>query len=251
MDNMNVLNTKYSAYIRQKIQSAKESADILSADIENNGIAGSIKEIALQKCLMPFLTQSYKAGNGKIIDSFQKTSSQIDILLYHKKVAPPILINSELGLYPIECVKYAFEIKSKLTATEIKDSIEKFKSVAALNSFPSKKNNGEMVFGDRPTTVLFAFNSDITGSEIKRYIKYDNSSTPACMALCVLGKGYWFYQNGWYGYESDGSLPAYSEFCMFIAGLMNTLSREETSIKPFNPGCYLTSEDVFFKKVPF
>lgn len=94
----------------------------------------------------------------------QKLSDQIDLVVYHKKVAPPILVNKDLGLYPVECVRYVFEVKSTLTATEVKDANKKFQSVSRLISFPKKQPDGSLKGGGLPSTVLLAFGSDISGS---------------------------------------------------------------------------------------
>ena len=52
----------------------------------------------------------------------------------------------------------------------------------------------------------------------------------------------------WYGEETSVGFPPYTEFCMFITGFMNTLAAEETSIRPFNPGAYVSVDDVFLKR---
>jgi hypothetical protein len=200
----------------------------------------------------PFLTQSYQCGTGKLIDSFQNLSDQIDLVIYHRKLAPPILVNRDLGLFPVECVRYAFEIKATLTATEVKDAIKKFRSIARLISFPKKQGDGTIKGGDLPSTVLFAFNSNISGSKIERYQKYTPDQHSPCSALCVLGKGYWFYDGAtkqWYGQETLAELPPYTEFCMFITGFMNTLAAEETAMKPFRPGAYVKVDEFFLKPV--
>jgi hypothetical protein len=244
--------TKHFEYIANRIASAKRNADSLATGIAHRGIEGEIREIAIRECVEPFLTQSYQCGTGKIIDSLQNISDQIDLVVYHKKVAPPILISRDLGLYPVECVRYVFEIKTKITATEIKDANRKFISISNLVSFPKEQPDGSLKGGELPCTVLLAFGSDITGSEIDRYMKHTQSDHPPCVVLCVLGKGYWFYDAGtksWYGQDTSTLLSSYTEFCMFITGFMNTLASEETSMKPFLPGAYVHVDDFIFKPI--
>lgn len=241
------MTTKHFDYIADRVASAKRNADSLSAGIGHHGIEGEIREIAARDCIAPFLTQSYQCGTGKVIDSLQNLSDQIDLVVFHKKVAPPILIGRELGLYPVECVRYVFEIKSTLTAAEVRDTNRKFQSVSRLKSFPRKQDNGSYRGGKLPTTVLFAFGSDISGSELDRYRKYTGDEHPPCTVLCVLGKGYWFYdftRRAWYGKEPAESEPRYAEFCMFIAGFMNSLAADETSLIPFRPGLYVYDDVV-------
>ncbi len=244
------MTTKHFDYIANRIAAAKRNADSIALEIGHPGIAGQIREVAARECVEPFLTQSYQCGTGKIIDSTQKLSDQIDLVVYHKKVAPPILVSRDLGLYPVECVRYVIEVKSTLTATEVKDANKKFQSVSRLISFPKKQPDGSIKGGGLPSTVLLAFSSDISGSELDRYRKHTENEHPPCTVLCVLGKGYWFYDpetKSWYGQDTSNGMPLFMEFCMFITGFMNTLASEETSMKPFRPGVYVNVDDVILK----
>lgn len=243
------MTTRYFSYIADRIGAAKAKADLLASGIDHPGLVGEIREIAIRDCVEPFLTQSYECGTGKIIDSFGRLSDQIDLAVYHRKVVPPILVNRDLGLFPIECVRYAFEVKSKITSDEIRDSNKKFVSISRLMSFPQKQTDGTLRGGIHPSTVLFAFGSDIQGSEIERYLKYTDNKNPPCVVLCVLGKGYWWYhEKNWYGRDTS-SLAPYTEFCWFMGGFMNSLSREETSLRPFHPGAYLNLGDDLLKPI--
>ncbi|HEV2270833.1 MAG TPA: DUF6602 domain-containing protein [Steroidobacteraceae bacterium] len=247
------MSTKYFEYITNRIAAAKRQADSLSSGIGHPGLAGEIRELATRECIEPFLTQSYSCGTGKVIDSRQILSDQIDLLVYHKKVVPPILISRDLGLFPVECVRYAFEIKSTLTAEDIRDANKKFRSIQRLVSFPKAQPDGGIRGGSLPTTVLFAFRSDISGAELDRYRKYTRDENPPCSVLCVLGKGYWFYhaqKKNWYGQDTPPPLPAHTEFAMFITGFMNTLASEETSLRPFRPGNYVNVDDIILNPIP-
>lgn len=122
------------------------------------------------------MTHSFKVGTGKIIDTYQKLSDQIDAVIYHTKLVPSIFFSKELGLYPVESVRYAFEVKSTLNATQVKDSLKKFEYIRKLIPFPNPQKDGSILHGNLPANVLFAFDSDITGSEINRLLKYDTGS---------------------------------------------------------------------------
>jgi len=246
------MNTRHFEFIANKITSAKRAAESLVKGIGHHGIEGEIREIAARECIEPFLTQSYACGTGKVIDTYQTLSDQIDLVIYHKKVAPPILVNRDLGLFPVECVRYVFEVKSTLTAAEVRDTNKKFQSVRKLRSFPRKTPDGKVTYGALPSTVLLAFSSDISGSEIDRYLKHTEGDTPPCSVICVLGKGYWFYEHGdkkWYGRERHEEDHESLEFCMFMTGFMNTLAGEETSMRPFAPGSYMRLEDIILMPV--
>ncbi|THU04608.1 hypothetical protein E9531_04305 [Lampropedia puyangensis] len=244
--------TKHFEYIANKIAAAKHNADSLCSNIGHRGMEGEIRELAVRECVEPFLTQSFSCGTGKVIDTYQSISDQIDLVVYHRKVAPPILISKDLGLFPVECVRYVFEIKSTLTATELKDANKKFRSIRNLKSFPKVDAKGNKTNGGLPATVLFAFGSDIDGSEVERYMKHTKDDWPPCTVLCVIGKGYWVFDTPtqkWHGVDTSNSTIENVEFSMFITGFMNTLAAEETSIRPFYPGAYVNSQEVYFKGV--
>lgn len=246
------MTTKHFEHISNKIAAAKRHASSICSGIGHRGMEGEIRELAMKECVEPFLTQSYSCGNGKVIDSYQSVSDQIDLVVYHRKVVPPILLSKDLGLFPVECVRYVFEIKSRLSATEVKDANKKFRSMCALKSFPRKGVDGNMTYGALPTTVLLAFDSDISGSEVERYMKHTGDDSPPCTVLCVLGKGYWFYDyrsKKWYGKDTTESDVENFEFCMFITGFMNSLAAEETAMRPFYPGAYVNVDEVILKPV--
>lgn len=236
------MTTPHFDYLTGLIKAAKEEADKLARHASHHGMAGEIRELAAEKCIAPFLTQSFRCGTGKIIDSLGNKSDQTDIVVYHKKTAPPVFLSDRLGMFPVECVRYAFEVKSTITAAEIKDANNKFRAIAELKSYPKTDENGTLTTGPKPATVLLAFSSDISGDELDRYLKHTEDSSPPCIVLCVLGKGYWWYVNGkWHGFRYVTQMPPFVEYAAFMTGFMNTLSNEECSIRPFNPGPYIDS----------
>ncbi|RKP46858.1 DUF6602 domain-containing protein [Trinickia fusca] len=242
------MTTPYFDFITSLIGAAKAEADKLAAHTGHHGLSGEIRELAAKRCIEPFLTQSFRCGSGKVIDSLQNKSDQADIVVYHKRTAPPVFFSGQLGLFPVECVRYVFEVKSTLTATEIRDANKKFRAIAGLKSYPKREADGSITCGSMPATVLLAFSSDIAGDELERYLKYTEDHFPPCVVLCVLGKGYWFFADGkWHGAQVVPNMPPYAEFALFITGLMNTLSSEECTIRPFNPGPYVDAADVILQ----
>jgi len=241
-----VEESRYYRHIINKIKAAKKSADDMAVDIEHPGIEGDLRELALKECIEPFLTHSFNVGTGKLIDTYQCLSDQIDAVIYHTKLVPPIFFSKELGIYPVESVRYVFEVKSKLTATQIKDSLKKFSSTQKLRSFPRRQKDNSVTHGVRPSNVIFAFGSDISGSEIDRFFKYESYDSPSTTALVVLGKGYWFYdwnEKKWFGVDTS-QVNDLSEFVFFMTGFMNTLSREESTMRGFNPGSYVNLSQI-------
>lgn len=234
------MTTPHFDFVTGLIAAAKAEANKLAIHANHHGLAGEIRELAAQKCVEPFLTQSFRCGTGKVIDSLGNKSDQADIVVFHKKTVAPVFLSSQLGLFPVECVRYVFEVKSTLSATEIKDANAKFRALAKLKSYPKTDPNGTVIGGPMPASILLAFSSDIVGDELERYLKHTEDSFPPCTVLCVLGKGYWWYASGkWHGMRCVPNMPPFVEYASFITGVMNTLSSEESSIRPFNPGPYI------------
>ena len=163
-----------------------EAASAATA-MSHPGLAGQVREIALRNCIAPYLTHSFRCGIGKIIDTTGHVTKQIDLVVYQTKLAPPLLFSNELGLFPAECCAYAFEVKSKLTALEIQKSLAVMETVSQLRRFPNHGKNGALTFQEgSPATVLFAFDADISGNELKRYLMYDKRSNPVFTSMIVL-----------------------------------------------------------------
>jgi hypothetical protein len=242
----------YYNLLVERISRASSEAAAAAKAIDHAALAGSIREIALRNCIQPYLTHSFKCGTGKVVDTMGHVTKQIDLLVYETKLAPPLMLNENLGIFPAECCEYAFEVKSTITAAEIKSAIEVGRSVAQLRAFPKSQKDGSTVFERNGLkTVLFAFGSDVEGDEMERYLKYDNTP-PVFTVLLVLGKGYWFWDNGWYGVRSEDLPDPFGIFALFIAGFTNTLVSREASMRWFNPGSYILREDIiakpYFKK---
>lgn len=232
----------YYKLIAEKIARATLEASSAAKTIDHSALAGSIREIALRNCIAPYLTHSFHCGTGKIIDTTGYSTKQIDLVVYEKKLAPPLMLNESLGIFPAECCEYAFEVKSTLTAAEIKSAIEVGRSVANLKMFPSSKSEESIVYEQNSIKrVLFAFDSDITGDEIERYLKYDDLQC-SFSVLLVLGKGYWFWDEGWHGVSAKDFEDPAEIFSLFVTGFLNTLVCREASIRWFNPGSYILTE---------
>ena len=237
--------TIYFRRIVDSIRAAAEDARKAAAIIDHAGLAGAIREIALRQCVEPFLTPSFRCGTGKVIDVEGAMSRQIDLVVHGIRQVPPLMLNIGPSIFPAEICEYIFEIKSKLTATEIRNAIDVARSILALKRFPNHRAD----IANRWRTVLFAFDSDIEGDELARYLKYDTGATPAFFVLLVLGKGYWFWtDDGWHGVRADSLSDPWQIYPLFITGLMNTLAHVEMSFRPFSPGRYIMSHEIHASK---
>ena len=205
----------------------------------HNGLKGKAKEIFAKDLINPLLPPQFAIGNGQIIDCHGNTSPECDLIIYDKSVLPPILLDESTGLFPIESCYYAVEVKSKLTAGEIRKTLLNFQKLWELKPMKSNTN--------RPVPAIFAFTSDLNSqSELERYEKYDSTrnelNSPKCLALCVAQKGYHYFSNKeaeWKTFDGD---KKYDEIINFLGGIANTLYQPQPRRNAISFGNYFMKQ---------
>ena len=150
---MSIISEKFNS----KIITLKSNFEV-NKDVMHQGIKGGLNEGELSSLIKEVIPQRYRITKGIIENSKGEQSNEADIFIYDDEILPAY-IKSDLTFVPVESVKYVFEVKSTLNATELKTTISKFENFKSI--------------GGRSPTVLFSFSSDIKGSELSRYIKQD------------------------------------------------------------------------------
>lgn len=222
---------QYQAFIRAKIGGAITEARAAST-LKHQGVKGTVLEILVARLFRPLLPSDIGIGSGQIIDQRGgNMSTQIDIILYDKSILPPALYDENTGIFPIEAVLYAIEVKTTLTA---KDLAVAHNSAAALRSFgylPGLENyDGTEKHHtiQKVKSVVFALGSDLSGKGLKECQRYEKiyarkHESPELAALCVVGREYcWDQGEQWVicpGTEN------YDEVLSFIGGVTNSYRR--------------------------
>ena len=92
------------------------------------GLKGTIREFLVNRIIQPILPPDVGVlQNGKIVDAYRGESREIDIALYMRRLMPSIAVGT--GYIPIESTLCVIEVKSTVSATEIRDTIEKIKAI--------------------------------------------------------------------------------------------------------------------------
>lgn len=171
---MNIIAKKFNL----KISELKADFEV-NKHITHQGIKGGLNEIGLSLLMKDIIPQKYKIVRGLIENSKGQQSNETDIIIYDDEILPPY-VKDDLAFIPVEAVKYVFEVKSKLNATELKTTIDKFKNLHLI--------------GGKSPTVLFSFSTDLIGNELSRYCKYDDNFyiNPAISVLCIANKSYYY-----------------------------------------------------------
>ena len=95
---------------------------------------GAAMEQPVRKQLEQMLPRGIGVGSGFIIDSYEGTSRQADIVLYEKDICPVFSVNDtpETTYYPCECTVAVGEVKSTLDRQSLRDAFSKIASVKKL-----------------------------------------------------------------------------------------------------------------------
>lgn len=223
-----VQKNQYQEVLRGKISAAIAEARTASA-FTHQGVKGKVLEILISKLFKPLLPSDIGIGTGQIVEqSGEMISPEMDIVLYDRSIVPPILIDGNIGMFPIEAVLYTIEVKTTLTATDIASAHDAAKNLTEFRYIPGLKNpdgSDQHHSIEKVRSVVFSLNSDLTGSKLNEAARYEKiykakEEPPYIRAICVSGREYW-YDNG----ERWVSLQVreeYDEILSFIGGVTNT-----------------------------
>lgn len=225
--------------IKHAVQEARDAAKV-----NHPGLQGRIRELAAGSILKPLLLAGFEIGNGKITDQEGGQSSEIDIIIHNKAILPAILYSPSDGLYPIEACYQAVEIKTRASAANVRDAIEKGRSVHALTF--AGKENAPSANVCPAASLLFAFDTDLKAgsSELERYSTLDPdwAVDPVLKAICVVGSGYWYFsieRTGWWFHPPT---PEFDEVIDFVSGVVNQSAINPPFLRLSRLGYYLMLE---------
>jgi len=235
---------KYKELLRSKIKGALEQALVAKKAIDHSGVKGDIVEILVKELFLPLLPSDIGVGTGQIIESNKNLcSTQQDIILYDKSILPPVLFEGKVGLFPIESVLYIIEVKTTLTADELRkahQAAQKLKEFCFLPGIKDEHGNERHHNIERPRCVVFGLTSDLKiggKSEAQRYKEIYKNEFPDIRAICVAGKEYWYEANGsWIRLHQQKD---YDEVLSFMGGIMNTYKGVADSRGKPNLGHYI------------
>lgn len=160
--------------------------------IDHNWIKGRLREILLSQIIEPFLPPSVAALTGTIVSEDgrrREARNQDDIVLFSRERAPVLLELGEQCVMPVGGVMMHVEVKSTLTAGDIRDA------VAAACEL------SEMSSGTAPGAIIFGLTSDAEKkSEAERLLDVlrdekvvprPGQATSPIQCICVADRGLW------------------------------------------------------------
>ena len=178
------MNNRYKAIIDiecKKLISAFEDSKILfeNQNVRNNlihaGEYGAYRERALKKFLSFILSRKFDFGEGFVINSFNETTAQCDIIIYDKLKTPLIEVDSTTRFFPCETVFAIGEVKSKITKTQLFDYLMALSKKKEIKKISTKFSN---IFSFLVCESVDGFNMNL-GKKIEEF--YNSKKIPPCL----------------------------------------------------------------------
>ncbi|SES49843.1 hypothetical protein SAMN04487983_10944 [Streptomyces sp. yr375] len=107
--------------------------------IGHAGEQGRENELSLARLLENLIPRRLGIGSGVVIDKGNGRSKQTDIIIYDLADQPTLMAQSTQVIFPIEVVHAVIEVKTTLTADEVKDCAEKKVSIDTLKPAESRE----------------------------------------------------------------------------------------------------------------
>lgn len=191
-----MLKDKIAAIEKQMLARLEE----IRATYSQAGDKGNAAEQSLIGFLRQYLPIKYQIGQGEIVDQENNTSKQTDVVIVNEN-HPFTFSADEPGLFFIEGVVAAGEVKSVLGSKELNDTIDKSKAFKKLQPKYEKgskrwgKDSDFPRYYDRRPFFCFAYESDLTNETIVKRLSETEQSEQANKeyivdAMCILNKAF-------------------------------------------------------------
>jgi hypothetical protein len=186
-------------------------SDRMQSDFEITGhhnhmpTRGTAREGVLEEFLSAGrLPPKYGLGAGEVVGRVRDVSRQCDLIVYDKMDGLSLLYNKHSQIYPIDCVYGIIEVKSRLSKSELIDSLEKikaFKKMSPSDGIAEHLGAGFKMVRARPKPfgIVFAHSLDKNSLDsLYENLKEWESENPADLwpnYVCVLGEGCMYHQH--------------------------------------------------------
>ena len=115
------MNPTYRSIFVARVAAALGAARAVES-VHHTGVKGTIREVLIRDLFRPLLPADLGVGTGQIAASDGVLSPQQDVVIYSKDILPPALFEDTIGVFPVESVLATVEVKTTLTATELKSA---------------------------------------------------------------------------------------------------------------------------------
>lgn len=245
------MNSAYRDLILSRAAAAVGAARAVKG-ISHRGLKGAIREILIRDLLRPLMPTDIGVGTGEIISATGKTSSQTDIVIFDRRILPPILFEQAVGIFPIESVLLTMEVKSILKKEDLKSADEAARKLMGFDYAEGWfDETGRVAQAGRSglplESTLLALDTEID-STVSIAASYDElrppaAGAPAIAAICVVGRGLWLW--GGRGWKNPPIRSEHDEIVNLIALVTNSYGRISASRGLPRLGRYIFQEGDF------
>jgi hypothetical protein len=155
----------YFASVYNKLEA---DALLFNRQLPHAGLMGAENENALAEVLRQFLPEKFGIEvNALVIDRFGRVSRQADIVIYDAESQASFFRK----VYPVEIVYAVIEVKTSMSSSEAKASLENLVSVSELEFRPAltpyweTRTRAEDIHHYPPALYAFAFRTDCQSFE--------------------------------------------------------------------------------------
>ncbi|MEG0424704.1 MAG: hypothetical protein RR556_03125 [Cetobacterium sp.] len=154
------MNNRYKTLLdiecKKLISSFEDSRKLFFNSTNKNNLHhgpeyGSYRERACKDFLKFILPNKYKTGDGFVINSYDETTSQCDLVIYNSNLTPMIEVNQNTRFFPCETTLAIGEVKSVLNKKELFNCLKKL----ALNKEIRKLKSHDIIDGTIPSEDFF------------------------------------------------------------------------------------------------
>lgn len=234
------LNARFAAAIQHFAADLKASAGT-----KHSVVKGGEREDSLASFLRARLPERFGVATGEVVDLNGLSGPQLDILIYDRYADFPFSTGSQTIL-PAEALLASVEIKSRLTAAEVRKSVEGAKKLRKLKPHDRQlaghdiKSQSDTKKRARFMHCVFAFDTDLAASrwptnEVERFDRAQGSGH-VIDAVYVLERGVvnFNYRKARSEDEDGGAIMS------FYFTILNFVMREANRRRPTPYDRYVT-----------
>ncbi|WP_108807342.1 DUF6602 domain-containing protein [Aquimarina spinulae] len=161
-------NPKFKSKFEEAIHNFS-GAFIGSKEFNHSLTKGEQREIPLKNFLSKALPSNFEIKSGEIVDCFNNSSPQLDIMIYDKSKTIEFF-NSDASIIPAESLLVSIEVKSKLNKAETKKILKNATDLKNLKPFKKKpvlkqRDDDSKAAHCRYFHCVFAYETDFTNPD--------------------------------------------------------------------------------------
>ena len=212
---------KLSQLFKSLHEDIRQELEIARMSFNHPGTKGDVSEKVWRKLFKTYLPKRYRVASAHIVDSKERFSDQIDVVIFDRQYSPFIFCYEGKKIIPAESVYAVFEVKQAINSTNIGYTKRKIGSVRQLTrtNLPVPHVGG--IQQPRPLFSILGgiltFESDWKPKLGRPLIEsLDNSSDNKLDCGCIAEKGYFFLDSESTSYTIKDSEKSATEFLFWL-----------------------------------